>query len=97
MSRKPWFCQECRIIMTYNDKDDYYKCSQCECELWPSDTYKPIDEIAELMADMAPTHRQTEVLPAGPVKLGGGSKSNGVKKPKSTKNSLSQLNEQLYR
>jgi hypothetical protein len=83
--------------MTYNEKDDYHKCSQCGCEVWQEDTYKPTDEIGELMADMAPTHRQTEVLPAGPWKLGGGSKNGGVKKPKSTKSSLSQLNEQLYR
>jgi len=94
--RKPWFCQECRVLMKYNDQDDYHKCPQCKTEVWPEDTYKPTDEIGELMSDMARTHRQTEVLPAGPVKLGGGSKSNSVKKPKNTKSSLSKLNDALY-
>ena len=97
VKRKPWFCQECRIIMAYNDKDDYYKCSQCGCEVWPADTYKPVDEIEELMASTPPHLNTKEVLPIYWEVTGASSKSKGGKNEKMKKDPVSKLNFLLYK
>jgi len=93
--RKPWFCQECRVVMDYNDKFDYHKCPNCGYEAWPPDKANTVDEITSLMQDRAIAHKPREVPPAGEPMLGGGSK-NSVKKPKSKKLTLNQLNIKLH-
>jgi len=95
LNRKPWFCQECRVVMKYDEKFDYHKCPVCGYEAWPPDKVQEVDEITSLMKDRAIAHKPKEVPPAGPPMLGGGSK-NRVKKEKSKKDSLAKVNEKLY-
>jgi len=76
MKRKQWFCLDCRIDMKYDTKFDFFRCPICGAEAhFPQDD-RPKDEVTKLMADMAPTHRQTEVKPMGAIVPGGGSKNN---------------------
>lgn len=85
--------------MIYHTKERIHVCPKCKTKVYPNDEdadRKINDEIYKLMKEMAPTHRQTEVKPVGPWVLGGGSNSSGNKKPKSTKKSLSELNNKLY-
>jgi len=93
--RKPWFCQECRVVMEYIEKFDYHKCPECGTEVWPADQINTVDEITELMADRALAHKPREIPPAGEALLGGGSK-NRVKKDKNKKDSLAKVNDKLY-
>lgn len=99
MVRKPWFCQDCRVSMIYDSKQDYYKCPECGTEVWPEadKVSKPTKEQAEIhsfMQQMAPTHFAKEALPAGGPLLGsGGSKSKGrSRKADMQKKSLAQIN-----
>ncbi|MBP1764158.1 MAG: hypothetical protein H6Q65_1216 [Firmicutes bacterium] len=94
--RKPWFCQECRVVMKYDEKYDFHKCPECGFEAWPPDKVQPVDEITSLMKDKAKAHKPREVPPAGEAMLGGGGSKNSVKKPKSKKLSLHQLNLKLH-
>ena len=98
MKNKQWFCQDCRVLMIFHPKEKVHVCPKCKTKVFPNDEdadRKLNNEIYSLMADMAPTHRQTEVKPSGPFILGGGSKSS-KKKAKSTKPSLAELNNKLY-
>lgn len=96
--RKPWFCQECRVIMQYNPELDYYVCPECGVEVWPpgasNTTAKKNDEITDLMRDMHKANLpRKEAMPIYPVPAGGGgSKSSKGRKKDTKKKSLSQLN-----
>jgi hypothetical protein len=81
--------------MDYIEIDDIYRCPECGAEVWPKDTHVPTDEIEKLMFDKRRNHKPKECLPAGEAVPGGGS-SNHVKKPKSKKLSLYQLNIKLH-
>lgn len=93
--RKPWFCQDCRVSMTYDAKQDYYKCPECGTEVWPENTDSK-GEIESLMRDMAATHSKREAMPAGEALPGGGSKSKGRKTERMKKPTLATLNQRLY-
>ena len=94
--RDPWFCQDCRIMMLYNDKEDYHICPKCKARVYHADEKDEYlnDEIRSLMKDMAHTHKPREALPAGgALPGGGGSKSKGrSRKSDMKKKSLAQLN-----
>lgn len=36
-TRKSWFCQECRVEMKWNEEFHYYKCPECDVEVWVPD------------------------------------------------------------
>jgi len=95
MIRKPWFCQECRVVMTYSSKQDFYKCPECGTEVWPETSNAENDEIASLMCERYKANLPAkEALPAGEALLGsGGSKSKGrSRKADMKKKSLAQIN-----
>ena len=95
--RKPWFCQDCRVLMDYIEIDDIYRCPKCAVEVWPSDTHVPTDEVEKLMFDNRRNHQPKECLPAGEALLGiSGKSGNALKKPKSKKLTLNQLNAKLH-
>ena len=98
--RKPWFCQECRIQMLYDKKQDFHKCPECGTEVWMNieeDSLKS-DEDEEIDALMREKYKANlpakEPIPAGGALLGGGgSKSKGrSRKGDMKKKSLSQIN-----
>lgn len=92
IERKPWFCQDCRVQMEYNEKKDFYKCPQCGIEVWP-DSEDDTNEITSLMRDMLRTHKPKECLPAGEAAKGGGSRSKSrSRKSEMKKKSLATLN-----
>jgi hypothetical protein len=83
--------------MTYNNKQDYYKCPECGIEVWPElkATNSTNDDITAFMNDMSPTHYSKECIPAGEGKPGGGSRSSKHKSEKTKKKSLATINAQL--
>lgn len=96
--RKAWFCQDCRIVMSYDTKQDFYKCPECGTEVWPN-TEVATDEISSLMSDLARTHQPRECLPAGEAIPGGRSnrsKSRARKTDRMKKEPLATLNRKLY-
>ncbi len=97
MKRAAWFCQDCRVMMHYDKQKDFYECPQCGIEVWPKERQQAAkDEVLCLMRDLAPTHRSTEILPAGPPARGSGSKNRArSRKSDSKKKSLAQINRGL--
>ena len=49
---KPWFCQDCRVLMEWKD-DICYRCPECRTEVWlPDKTIQVVqgsEDIGELM------------------------------------------------
>jgi len=98
MINKTWFCQDCRVLMIYSDKIESHICPECGvmvAKYIPGDKYVD-NEIKQLMHDMRRNHKPREYLPAGEALPGGGGNKSRVKKPKSKKKSLNQLNNALY-
>lgn len=95
MKREPWFCQDCRIVMFYNEKEDYHICPKCLVRVYHSDEKDDYlnDEVRKLMQDMYKTHVPKEILPQGRPTLKGGSKCKGrSRKQDMKKPSLAQIN-----
>lgn len=94
--RKSWFCQDCRVTMIYDKKNDRHICPTCKTMVNYHDEndFYLNDEIGSLMRDMAATHRQLEVKPlCGAIVPGGGSKSKGRSRDSDMKKkSLAQIN-----
>jgi hypothetical protein len=81
--------------MLYDKESRYYVCPKCKTSTMqkePDDKYVD-DIIVRLMRDMRRPHLQTDCLPAGQAKKGGGSSSAGrSRKGESQKKSLAQIN-----
>ncbi|HMM20616.1 MAG TPA: hypothetical protein PKA10_07735 [Selenomonadales bacterium] len=97
MQREPWFCQDCRLVMLYNKKEDFHICPKCKVRVYHADDKDDYlnDEVRSLMRDMYKTHLpQKEPLPINPYPAGyGGSKSKGRnRKQEMKKKTLSQIN-----
>lgn len=94
--RQAWFCQDCRVIMLFDIKQDRHICPKCKVQVWHSNEDDPFinDEIGSLMRDMAVTHKTLEVKPlGGAIVHGGGSKSKGRSRESDMKKkSLAQIN-----
>ena len=72
---KPWFCQDCRVLMEWKD-DICYRCPECRTEVWLpelTDDLKEVDEAKEVAEDEAGWNDDLFFIP----KKGGGSKSKG--------------------
>lgn len=107
--RKPWFCQDCRVLMKYDQKDDCHKCPECGAALWYPDeprkrtTFdklpaKDKKEIAELMEEKQKANEPSRNVPialGGAIVLGGGNKS-GRNKKVLKKDSVATVNRKLF-
>lgn len=97
---KPWFCQDCRVVMLYNDKLKCHICPQCKTEVWPPNKADVVhDEMMSLMIDMQKNHKPRECMPmvGGRVKGGGSKSGKRSKSEKMKKDTLSTLNNKLYK
>lgn len=95
--RKAWFCQDCRVMMHYDPKRDFYKCPECGVEVWP-ETKADQGEIASLMREKYQANLPAkDPIPAGePAPGGGGSKNKGrSRKGDMQKKTLAQINSGL--
>lgn len=78
--RADWFCQDCRVPMLYDKKNDRHFCPACMVQVWHYDKDEPIpdnSEIAKLMREMYKANLPAkDPIPAGRAMSGrGGNKS----------------------
>lgn len=95
--RADWFCQDCRVTMIYDTKNDRHVCPNCKAQVWHYNHDDPVveDEITKLMREKYKSNLPpVNPIPAGgPSKGGGGSKAKGrSNKGAMQKKSLSQIN-----
>ena len=65
---KPWFCQDCRVLMEWKD-DICYRCPECRTEVWlPDKTIQVVQGSEDIGELMMPEH----------IKVKGGGKRSGV-------------------
>ena len=65
---KPWFCQDCRVLMEWKD-DICYRCPECRTEVWlPDKTIQVVQGSEDIGELMMPEH----------INVKGGGKRSGV-------------------
>ena len=65
---KPWFCQDCRVLMEWKD-DICYRCPECRTEVWlPDKTIQAVQGSEDIGELMMPEH----------INVKGGGKRSGV-------------------
>ena len=70
---KPWFCQDCRVLMEWKD-DICYRCPECRTEVWlPDKTIQVVQGSEDIGELMMPEHINVK----GGGKRSGGKRSGG--------------------
>lgn len=85
-------------MMTYNPKQDFYKCPECGVEVWPVDPIRSErTAVQNFMDQMGPTHHTVTPLPAGEPTPGGSHSSKSKRKAERMKRpSTTTLYNRLY-
>ena len=82
---KPWFCQDCRVLMEWKD-DICYRCPECRTEVWlPDKTIQVVQGSEDIGELMMPEHIKVkgsedigELMMPEHIKVKGGGKRSGV-------------------